>query len=48
MKDYVLVGVLYLGFLSLVGFTVWFTGSAWALWALLLSPGFTSIGDKDE
>lgn len=34
--------VLYIGFFGLIAFTVWFTGSAWALLALILTPSYTS------
>lgn len=36
--------IVYLGFFGLIGATVYMTGSAWCLWALLLMP---SSSDTD-
>ena len=40
--------LIYLGFFTLVGGAVYLTGSAWCLWALVLSPtlSFKSGDDK--
>jgi len=37
-----------IAYLALIGFTVWFMHSAWALWALCLMPSFTDKDDKDQ
>ena len=39
------VALIYTGFFATIGFTVWFTKSAWPLWALLLTPGFKTKDD---
>jgi hypothetical protein len=40
MKEYILAGFILFCFYSVIGFAVWFTSSAWPLWALLLTPSF--------
>lgn len=39
MRDIVFASIVYVSFFSLIGAAVWFTGSAWCLWALVLTPG---------
>ena len=34
------VALIYLGFFGLIGYAVYFTGSAMPLWALLLMPSY--------
>jgi hypothetical protein len=41
------VTLLYIAFFSLIGFTVFFTESAWPLFALIFTPSYSS-GDDDE
>ena len=36
------VALVYLGFFSLIGFAVYLTKSAWPLWALLLTPSYST------
>ena len=35
---YFAVALIYIGFFSLIGFSVFYTKSAYPLWALLLTP----------
>ena len=42
------VALIFLGFFALIGFAVWFTGSAMPLWALLLAPEYRSKPDGDK
>jgi hypothetical protein len=48
LKHLLFATVVYGGFFGLIGFTVWFTGSAWALWALLLMPEWNWRDTDDD
>lgn len=48
MKFMVVGTALYLGFFGLIGLTVWVTGSAWPLLALVFTPGYKSGKSEDE
>lgn len=45
---YLMGSVIYASFFGLVGFTVWFTDSAYPLWALLLTPSFKFVAEDSE
>lgn len=40
--------LIYLGFFALIGFTIYFTESAWPLIALILTPSYTNKTKKDS
>jgi hypothetical protein len=43
---YLAVALMYTSFFAVIGFAVWWTESAWCLWALLLTPSYKE-SDKD-
>lgn len=45
---YLMASVVCASFFSLIGFAVWFTDSAYPLWALLLTPSFKSEEEDSE
>jgi hypothetical protein len=47
MKAPAAVATIYVAFVSLIAFTVWFTGSPWCLWALVLTPSVISKGEDE-
>ena len=44
---YFSIALIYIAFFGLVGFTVWWTASAWGLWALLLTPSIKTNSDDE-
>lgn len=46
MSDYGWFALKGIGYLVLIGVTVWLTKSAWPLWALLLMPTFSNNEDS--
>ena len=44
---YLAMALIYIAFFSLIGAAVWFTGSAWCLWALVLTPSMTDRTDDE-
>ncbi len=40
------LALIYIAFFSLIGMAIYFTHSLWALWALLLTPTFSSKSDE--
>ena len=42
------VAIIYSSFFALIGFAVYFTSSAMPLWALLLTPSFSTKKDKQN
>ena len=45
---YFSVALIYIAFFTLIGGAVYFTGSAWCLWALVLTPSFNEKGEKTQ
>lgn len=41
------VSVIYVAFFGLIGFAIYYTGSAMPLWALLLMPSYKNNDKKD-
>lgn len=45
---YFAISLIYVAFCALIGFAIWSTGTAWPLFALILTPSVTwKEGDKD-
>ena len=47
MKNYILAALIYGGFFGVIGFAMWISGTAWPLFALLLTPSM-KFGEKDD
>ena len=45
---YIGIGLIYLGFFSLIGFTVYFTKSAYPLFGLILMPRYRETDENKE
>ena len=45
MKN-IAISIVFLGFFGLIGYTIWLTGSALCLWALILVPMVLNNGEK--
>ena len=41
-------GLIYLGFFTLIGVSIWITQNPWCLLALVLAPSYHSSDDKKE
>ena len=39
---YVMLSVMYAGFFAVIGFAIFYTKSAYPIWALILTPGVTT------
>jgi hypothetical protein len=41
------IALIYIAFFALIGFALWLTKSPWVLWALLLTPNYSSRPSKN-